>query len=128
MKIYVAAKFEEKAMVRKVYSLLEDAGHTITVDWTQEDDSRYLGLQKLEYWRACGHADLRGVKDADLVLLFPHEKGKGLYAELGAALAWGKSVFIVGGEDIRCIFFYCNKVHWFANLDSALAQLGQVRK
>lgn len=50
--------------------------------------------------------DLRGVRDADLVWLVAppaHVKSTGMWAELGAALAFGVSV-ITSGDVSKCIF------------------------
>lgn len=96
LKVYVASKFEEKERVREVMNLLRAVGHEITHDWTQVEQFTRLAAMK----------DLRGVTDADvLVGIFEKPlKYKGAYVELGAALALGKPVYILGDAARKCIF------------------------
>lgn len=87
MKVYVAAKFEEKVRVRAVCDLLRENGHTVTHDWTHETE----GGSEAEQARA----DLDGVLAADVVIVLAHHAGRGLWIEMGAALATGKKVIYV---------------------------------
>lgn len=94
--IYVAGKFEEAPRVQKVMDRLIDAGHWVTYDWTEQEQAspRQAIL------------DLSGVAGADVVV-FVFEKDlpyRGTYAELGAALALGKPVYILGHAGDACIF------------------------
>lgn len=99
LKVYVASKWENKRRVREVMGMLELSGHEITYDWThQEVDTRTQAIR-----------DLRGVVDADVYVgIFEEEASyKGALVEMGAALALGKPVYILGdwsGID-QCIFF-----------------------
>ena len=96
LKIYVAGKLEDKDRVRVIQAMLRNAGHEITVDWTTNSQNSRVQAIK----------DLRGVADADiLVAVFEKDLPyKGTYVELGAALALGKPVYILGPNARKCIF------------------------
>ena len=88
MKAYVATKYEFKDRAREVMLELSRAGHTISYDWTVNE--QISPVQAM--------ADLRGVYDADfLVVIFEKDAAyKGSFVELGAALALGKPVYALG--------------------------------
>ena len=98
LKIYVAGKYEEKERIREVMNILRGVGHTITVDWTE--DAQNTRQQAIK--------DLRGVADADIYVgVFEKDLPyKGALVELGAALALGKPVYILGDavHVKNCIF------------------------
>ena len=132
MKIYVAAKFEAKDAVKEIYARLRDAGHVITHDWTQEDDTAYVTFaEKVEYHRMCAMNDLEGVRSADALVLFPHEKGKGLYFEFGAAMALDIPVFILGQWYVSapCIFQrLVSPKRWLSNVEELVEALIKVQE
>ena len=127
MKIYVAAKFEAKEQVRALYEKLRAAGHEITHDWTGEDDSHLTDPRKKElYWENAADADLGGVDSADVLVLVPHPHGRGLFVELGAALARQISVYVVGDPVVLgadTIFFYLPQVVVLVNDEELLEAL-----
>ena len=99
MKIYVAGKYEEKKAVREVISAVEQAGHEITLDWTNDPSE---GVD-------AAIADLQAVEKADALIIIPHPRSKGAYTELGAALALRKQVFILQKEPLtedQCVFLF----------------------
>ncbi len=96
MKLYVAAKWEDRERAREVMRQMVAEGHEITFDWTHSE-------QFSPEQAAC---DMRGVKDAD-ALVFVAEKDlpfKGAYVEMGMALAWGKPIYLIGTGIDACIF------------------------
>ena len=104
MRIYVAGKFEEKEAVRAVQASCRAMGWKITHDWTHE-----VGLpagstadEVQRFHARCALEDLRGAISADVVVVLLHPAGKGLWVELGAALAMGVPVIAVG--DSNCVF------------------------
>lgn len=109
MKIYVAAKFEEKQLVKEVQAALVKAGHTITHDWTNKPAT-----------------DLNGVREADLlVLLLPPAGGESMI-ELGAALALDKHVLLVLSSmdaGIDNVFFALPQVQRLIRADSTNPEL-----
>jgi len=95
MRIYVAAKFEEKANVRRWYERLTAAGFTVTHDWTVEDDSAIPAEELRTYHAKCAKADVDGVRTADAMLMLPHARGQGMFIELGVAIAHGLPVIVI---------------------------------
>lgn len=131
LNIYVAAKFEEKEKVRKAYDLLRHHGHRITHDWTNEDATRFPdgSEEQLQYLEDMAHADIEGVANADAVVLFPHEKGKGLFVELGVALAKDIPVLVVSERDLHrgdCIFFFADACVVVRSVEDAITVLRDV--
>ncbi len=118
MKIYLASSFLNKENARTAMDMLENAGHTITSDWTQnvpvpiEVDLVRESVQ-----------DLQGVKDADVfVMLWPGRMGSN--AELGAALALGKPVILIGGiNKSSSVYFNHPLVRVVATITDAIDRL-----
>lgn len=100
MRIYVAAKWEEKEKARQVMDMLEAAGHTITYDWTQ---CSVCDREQAE-------RDRDGVLTADaFVGIFERDLAYcGALVELGMALGRGIPCFLIGNaidvERGKCIF------------------------
>ena len=98
LRVYVASKWENKQRVREIMYMLQAVGHEITYDWTTCEVSN----------RQQAILDLRGVADADVFVgIFEQEASyKGALVELGAALALGKPVYILGDASVTrdCIF------------------------
>ena len=96
MRIYVAAKWEEKDAARHIMSMLEGYGHTITYDWTQCATCD----------TAQAEADRLGVMTADaFVGLFARDlKYQGALTEFGMACARAIPCYLVGHAIDSCIF------------------------
>ena len=106
MKVYVAAKFQQKARVRAIYDGLRAFGHTVTHDWTHEDEGERTGKELTDYLTRCAEDDVAGVKEADVIILLPHVGGRGLWVEFGLALSDPeKRIVVVHAPDVNCIFF-----------------------
>lgn len=117
MRVYVAAKFEDQALVLETYRRLREAGHVITCDWTALPTGD-------RHWGANAVRDLAGVLDADAIILYPHDRGKGLYVELGAALATYKRVVAITANPAdESLFLYHPLVRMVGSLDEALSAL-----
>jgi hypothetical protein len=105
-KIYVAGKWQEKDSVRQVMSILVKLGHTITYDWTQHDDA--------DDSYECALADLNGVAEANYIVVIADKllSYRGVFVEIGAALALNKPVYIIGDGLIGCVFLsLCHELH-----------------
>lgn len=99
MRFYVAAKYCDRDAVRIVYGDLIDRGHSITCDWTNHDI--YPEDAPLEKKAEFAIDDIEGVRNADAVIaIFIEERHqRGALIEIGAALALGKPVMIVGEHE-----------------------------
>jgi nucleoside 2-deoxyribosyltransferase len=98
MKIYVATKWENKARAKDIMNQLENLGHSITYDWTtQEQESSVQAAN-----------DIKGVQQADCVVgLFEWDfVYKGALIEVGAALGLEKPVFVLGDALITKTLFF----------------------
>ena len=87
-KVYIAAKFEDYHRVRQLRDILRERGHHVTYDWTVHVTQ---GEHPQDY-RHNALMDLRGVATCDVLIIYPHEQGKGEYVEMGGALILGKPV------------------------------------
>jgi hypothetical protein len=111
LKIYVCSKFEEKPRCRAMQELLRNAGHEITLDWTQfEDPPGWDGdvatatPAQAEFLCGCAQKDWAGVLNADLVVVLTHPNLRGGLIEMGIAIANGIPVIAVGPH-YRTVFF-----------------------
>lgn len=115
MKLYVAGKWEERARVNRFIHAARLRGHTITHNWTQESDEGLTGKERQTYLRSCAEDDRRGANSCEVLVLFDHPEGRGLFVEFGLALAQRKPVVVIGAPDLgpKCCIFYLlpNVVH-----------------
>lgn len=132
-RLYVAGRFREYATVRRAIDKLKLAGNTITHDWTRTDEFNEHGqplvpigpgqsVEVMEEGQAAHYAmlDLRGVYQADAVVLMNSEGLYGALIEVGAALAWNLEIWIVGpGRD--SVFYYLKSVRRFDTIDDVIA-------
>lgn len=95
MRVYVAGSLSDVIAVRAAQSAVVAAGHELVLDWTRGLDAD--PLPGSGWPAAVAEQDLAAVMAADAVLVLPGSgDGRGLFAELGAALARA-----VRGEGIR---------------------------
>jgi hypothetical protein len=103
LKIYVAAKFEDRGRAQEVMAQLERCHHEITYNWTnQEQNSAEQALR-----------DLRGVIDAD-ALVFIAERDLaycGSLVEVGIAMCENMPIYVLGHACDDCIFFQLPNVY-----------------
>jgi len=100
MKFYVAGSIEDRQYIKFVQKKLIASGHEITRDWTanfKKDDCEE------------SQRDIGGVEKCDAFLgMFRsnHRIYRGSLAELGAAIAYGKRVYVVGHAADDCVFVH----------------------
>ncbi len=113
-KVYVAAKYERKEEVRKIYAALRARGYEIAYDWTNHikiSDFR----QNMEMGQQYAEEDTVGVLNSNILILLPANTTQGANNELGiATLAhrlFGKPsrIYIVEEEGVRFGPFYVRK-------------------
>lgn len=105
MKVFVSGKIGDDNDVRRVMAALRSRGHEITFDWTAIEHLRPYEQNQVAS-AAAAELELNGVATADALILLSHDRGVGMYVELGAALALGKSVFVVASPPARTMFFF----------------------
>lgn len=120
MRIYVASKFENTAEVHEAMEKLQALGHVVTHDWTHESPGDLKGLDLEEFMTECAIKDMYGVKTADVVLVINHPLGKGMWTEMGMAIAWSIPVFFCYPERATNIFTNLAGVETLPTLDEAI--------
>ncbi|HSX31948.1 MAG TPA: hypothetical protein VLF43_01700 [Candidatus Saccharimonadales bacterium] len=130
MKFFISGQIDDVATIKEIINKVVDAGHNITHDWTATDTFLGGAQDKLNNPVESGRraqADIQGVIDCDVYVLSSDNKkvGKGMYVELGAALALceatGKpDVFITGAMHHLSVFYLHPKVVQAATIDDVL--------
>jgi CO dehydrogenase/acetyl-CoA synthase beta subunit len=128
VKIYLAAKFEDKMKMRDVRAFLQNEGHEITSRWIdvehEEDKSHTVtDAMRVEYAKM----DVYDVLKADTLVAFAGQRsepaiGGGRHVEFGIALQAGKQIIVVGPKGEH-IFHWCDGVVHVADLDELAALL-----
>ena len=121
MKIYIAAPWIHREDMPNVAKKLEDKGHTITKKWWEVKEAKE-GSGKDYELRTQAEDDVRGVRNADLVLVINSAKSEGKALEQGVAIALDKPIVIVGkrGEHSKNVFHYLPIYKWVDDLEGAL--------
>jgi hypothetical protein len=107
--IYVAGASREVEHVRSLMNLIAP-WFRITHDWTEQVmKARASGKSDTDFSvgerRAYARSDLDGVFEADFLWLIAPEVGTtGAWVELGAALAYGKTIVVSGPQLSKTIF------------------------
>lgn len=113
MKFFISGATVDAVIIRQQMDTVETAGHSITHDWTDmelalRDSDRKT---KRELWNEWAQHDIQGVLDCDVYVLNCNAAGagKGLYVELGAALALAQTygtpdVYAIGDLEEATIF------------------------
>jgi len=105
MKFFVSGKVGAEGEAKALMAALESAGHEIVFDWTRIRHLRpYDENSGASREAACKEA--RGIKDADVLVILAHEKGVGMYVELGIAIGVGIPVRVVTDVESRSMFFH----------------------
>jgi hypothetical protein len=134
MRAFVSGQIGEKETVRDAFSALESIGLEITHDWTRTDDL----LDKVANPDECGLRaanDIAGVVDSDIYVLLSDNRavGKGMYAELGAALALQQTlgkpeIYVVGPMNHLSIFYLHPAVHRLNTVQELINLLASERE
>lgn len=119
MKIFVSGQITDLNNVRLVQNRLREQGHTITHDWTRSEtgDKMLNGdaakLADIEETSRRARLDIQGVLDADAYVICTDnsKSGKGMYVELGAALALNvmnmtPKVYLLGDLNHMSVFYF----------------------
>ena len=116
LKVYVLGKFEDVGRIRRVQAELIDAGHTISHDWTLNEQ----GPKSLARKRQESIEDVEGVRASDLLVgVFIEDLPyRGAFGEFGMAIISGKPVIVIGHYADRFVFRYHPLVvAWFADIE-----------
>jgi hypothetical protein len=132
MKVFVSGQIEEKSEIRDIYAKLRKYGHTITHDWTQTDPIGIKLKNKVESGNRAAK-DITGVVESDIYVLVSNNKnpGKGMYVELGAALALNEVnnkplVYTIGKLYNLSIFYLHPCVKHFETIEGLIEELASL--
>ena len=133
MKIYLAAKFEQKMEMRDVRTLLESWGHEVTSQWIDVEHTEDHNIQVTDDMRI-GYAqmDINDVLRADVLVTFAGERkvpaiGGGRHVEFGVAVQAGMPIIVVGPKGEH-IFHYLPSVNVIPGMDQLAEALLEVVK
>lgn len=119
MEIFVSGQINDLENVRNVQNQFVEAGHHITHDWTHNEtgDKMLAGkeakLANPEETARRATNDMQGVIDSDVYIICTDNErpGKGMYAELGAAIALSitngsPKIYLLGDMNNASIFYF----------------------
>ena len=118
VKVYVAGKIGDSEP-SFVMDKVRERGHEITFDWTTFPHLKPYE-ENIDLSAEAAVAELDGVIRAEAVLFIQHERGVGMYVELGAALIMNKPIIAVVPEAPRSMFLMHPKITRVRTLDDAL--------
>ena len=126
MKVYVATRTGRKHEARRAQDALRALGHEITQDWTLELPTRVTP----EFAERKSVEDLDGVARADAFILIADPGGRGMYVELGYAMAMHAArgtprIFAVGAADVAVASIFCHhpSVVMVDSVDTAIKEI-----
>jgi len=105
MKFFVSGKVGVEGDAREAVKALQEAGHEITFDWTTIEHLRPYD-ENATASREAAVKESRGVQDADVLIVLAHDRGVGMYVELGIAIGSGVPVRVVTNGESRTMFFH----------------------
>jgi hypothetical protein len=125
VRVYVASAFRNKAAVRAAHATLRDAGHTITHDWTPEEEGGMSGDALSTYRARCAWEDVKGVESADVLVAINHDGACGPWWEGGIALGQRKPIVLITPPGVKpwTVFFGLPCVYQFDSLGDAMGTI-----
>ena len=137
MKFYIAARFDNKDKVKDIYNKLKEKGHEVHTDWTVHPPF-YPYSSDPALCEKFSEEDIKGAMGCDVFVLLAdehsngnpngHNHGRGMFIELGAAMASliekGKpKVYVIGPDNDKCIFHFHKCVTRFDTIEEVLEKL-----
>jgi nucleoside 2-deoxyribosyltransferase len=119
MKVYLAGRFSDWAMVERHAEELRETGLDVVSTWHEPEKATDLS-RTLQKAAVC---DLNDLARAEILVLFSNRPGGrgGRHTELGYALARDITILLVGKR--RQVFHYHPMVEHFPDWGECLAQL-----
>ena len=131
MRIYVAGPIADTEHVQAVQSAVVAAGHELTRDWSRGPDVTFVGdyASVPTVSARLATEDIDAVLAADAVLVVASEQdGRGMFVELGAALARAERgdlehVVVIGQIRHESVFYYHPSVQRWGTVNEWLSSL-----
>lgn len=122
-RIYVAGKWQDRKTISEIMTNMLSLGHKITCDWTDHEyPTENIEAKLMDY----AIADIQGVIDCEVFIFYAVKffDYRGALVEMGAALALGKPVYIIGKAINGCIFIN----HPLVTMLDSLEQFRQIQQ
>jgi hypothetical protein len=130
VKVYVAGHLADRAAVAGAQRAVVAAGHELTHDWSQDLEFTMNYASRPDDSAQIAQADLTGVMDADAVIVIASspKPGRGLFVELGAALARAemgllRHVVAVGTIVHESVFYFHPRVRRVGTVEAWLTEV-----
>ena len=131
MTFYVATALAHRDEAKRIMSVIEARGHTISLDWTRDSvlERPYTKDESAARYRA--ERDVKAVIHSDVfILLSSSEVTRSAHVELGTALmssiVGGKpQIFVIGEHKDHGMFFFHPKVQRVKTIDDVFVILNQ---
>ncbi len=128
MKFFVSGKIGVDTVddAKEVMDALRDAGHEITYDWTVADHLKPYD-KNVALCHLATIVDSRAVKDADVFVIIPHERGVGMFIELGIAIGCAIPVRVVVNPWLKSctMFFHHPMVKRVSGVQEIIEEFGE---
>lgn len=123
MRLYVASSLYNYKNARKTMDVLAHMGHLITFDWTltvsfgdgvdaiRPDEAGLSIKDKVDF----AFADMRGVREADAMVLLYKEESIGAFIEMGMAIERGQQIYVIGANQFT-VFWALPNVMMFIDV------------
>lgn len=121
MKFFVSGKVGNDNDAKSAMKALKDAGHQITFDWTTIEHLKPYDKNSFAS-RKAAIRETKGVKDADILVLIAHNKGVGMYVELGIAIGIGIPIRVVTNVESRTMFFHHPLIKRVKNIEEIIKE------
>jgi nucleoside 2-deoxyribosyltransferase len=121
MKFFVSGKVGDDNITKTVMKALKNAGHEITFDWTTIEHLRPYD-ENATACRDAAVSESRGVKNADVLVIIAHNKGIGMYVELGIAIGLGIPIRVVTKVESQTMFFHHPLVKKVSDIDEVIKE------
>lgn len=126
MILYVAAPSANWQFARSTMVALRRAGHTISVDWTEEVQQYLASGVMVDDPSWLAQRDAVAVRESQAVVWLGGAPTKGAWVELGLALAWNKPVVALARPRPDEIFLFSPLVLLVKTLEDLLATLQRI--
>ena len=86
MKFFVTGRSTNYEKVKQTFDLIEQAGHTITLRWTDFPSVKPYNENTAKA-AEFSVQQIKGIEMTDVFIIYAHNDGTGVFTEFGAALA-----------------------------------------
>lgn len=116
MDVYVAGKTHDYMRVREVQRAVKRLGHYITYDWTRDVErhgpDNEISVPTNEDMIYYAMLDLKGVREAEALIVLGHPRLCGALIEMGIAVALGIPIHMVEVEQYSVFWHLPEFHHW----------------